>query len=135
MRCDPDELLLTDTLSPETILKFYHVILTHEGGYDPKIGIFTAPRTGLYQISVTIMSNAGKASDVYIAKNDLVLLRLYGAAIHGSTETANPVLELKSGDKVSVRSNSSGSQRIFGGKFSSFSGYVLGAVNIPIFGS
>ena len=109
----------------KTILKFDHVILNREGGYDPKIGIFTAPRTGLYQISVTIMSNAGKASDVYIAKNDLVLLRLYGAAIHGSTETANPVLELKSGDKVSVRSNSSGSKRVFGGKFSSFSGYYI----------
>jgi hypothetical protein len=35
-------------------------------------------------------------------------LRLYGAGIHGSTETANPVLELKSGDKVSVRNDSSG---------------------------
>jgi hypothetical protein len=38
----------------KTILKFDHIILNREGGYDSKTGIFTAPRTGLYQISVTI---------------------------------------------------------------------------------
>ena len=109
----------------KTILKFDNVILNRRGCYDPKTGIFTAPRTGLYQISVTIMSNAGKYVILDIAKNDLMLLMLYGPAVHGSTQTVNPVLELKSGDKVSVRSNSSGSQRIFGGKFSSFSGYFI----------
>jgi hypothetical protein len=109
----------------KAILKFDNVILNREGCYDPKTGIFTAPRTGLYQISVTIMSDSGKALGLYIAKNDLLLLRLYGAGIHGSTETANPVLELKSEDKVSVRNDSSGSQRILGGKYSSFSGYYI----------
>ena len=109
----------------KAIVKFDNVILNRRGGYDPKTGIFTAPRTGLYQISVTIMSNAGKYVDVDIAKNDLVLLRLYGPAVHGSTQTANPVLELKSGDKVCVRKHSSGSQRVFGDKYSSFSGYYI----------
>ena len=109
----------------KTILKFDNVILNRRGCYDPKTGIFTAPRTGLYQISVTIMSNAGKYVNLDIAKNDLVLLKLYGPAVHGSTETANPVLELKSGDKVCVRNHSSGSQRIYGDKYSSFSGYYI----------
>ena len=109
----------------KTILKFDNVILNREGGYDPKTGIFTAPRTGLYQISVTIMSNAGKSVILDIAKNDLMLLMLYGPAVHGSTQTANPVLELKSGDKVCVRSHTSSSQRINGDTYSSFSGYYI----------
>ena len=109
----------------KTILKFDNVILNRRGCYDPKTGIFTAPRTGLYQISVTIMSNAGKSVILDIAKNDLMLLRLYGPAVHGSTQTANPVLELKSGDKVCVRSHTSSSQRINGDTYSSFSGYYI----------
>ena len=42
------------------IVKFDNVILNREGGYDPKTGIFTAPRAGLYQISVTVMSTNRK---------------------------------------------------------------------------
>jgi hypothetical protein len=68
----------------KAILKFDNVILNREGGYDPKTGIFTAPRTGLYQISVTIMSDYGKQLALFIAKNDLALLNLFGAALHGS---------------------------------------------------
>ena len=59
------------------------------------------------------MSNAGKTLGLDIAKNDLVLLKMYGPTVHGSTQTANPVLELESGDKVSVINHGSGSQRIF----------------------
>ena len=109
----------------KAILKFDNVILNREWCYDPKTGIFTAPRTGLYQISVTIMSDYGKQLALFIAKNDLALLNLFGAALHGSTETANPVLELKAGDKVSVRNKSSGSQRIHGVNNSYFSGYYI----------
>jgi hypothetical protein len=71
------------------------------------------------------MSNAGKSVILDIAKNDLMLLRLYGPAVHGSTQTANPVLELKSGDKVCVRSHTSSSQRINGDTYSSISGYYI----------
>ena len=109
----------------KAIVKFDKVILNRRGCYDPKTGIFTAPRTGLYQISVTIMSNAGKYVILDIAKNDLMLLMLYGPAVHGSTQTVNPVLELKSGDKISVKNDSYGTQHIFGNNYSSFSGYYI----------
>jgi hypothetical protein len=39
--------------------------------------------------------------------------------------SANPVLELKSGDKVFVRNGSSGSQIIVGNHYSYFSGYFI----------
>ena len=64
----------------KTILKFDNVILNRRGGYDPKTGIFTAPRTGLYQIYVTIMSNGGKGLNLHISKNEQMLLKIYGAA-------------------------------------------------------
>ena len=90
----------------KAILKFDNVILNRRGGYDPKTGIFTAPITGLYQISVT-------------------LLNLLGPPLHGSTETANPVLELKAGDKVYVRNNISSSSRVHGDSHSYISGYFI----------
>ena len=108
-----------------TFLKFDKVILNRAGGYDPKTGIFTAPRTGLYQISSTIMSDSGNNISLFIVKNDVRILNMYAAAPHGSTETANPVLELKAGDKVSVRNNSSGSQRFHGNSYSYIYGYFI----------
>lgn len=71
------------------------------------------------------MSSGGTSIDLFIAKNDVSILRLYGAALHGSTQTANPVLELKAGDKVSVRNSASGSIRIHGNNYSYFSGYFI----------
>lgn len=102
-----------------------NVYLNREGGYDPKTGIFKAPRAGLYQISATVMSANGKDLTLHIAKNKQVLLHLYGARLHGSTETVNPVLELTLGDKVFVRNGSSGSQVIIGSHYSYFSGYFI----------
>jgi hypothetical protein len=99
--------------------------LNRRGGYDPKTGIFTAPITGLYQISVTIMSDSGNKIHLAIAKNDLTLLNLLGPPLHGSTETANPVLELKAGDKVYVRNNISSSSRVHGDSHSYISGYFI----------
>ena len=107
------------------IVKFDNVILNREGGYDPKTGIFTAPRAGLYQISATVMSANGKDLTLDIVTNKQVLLYLYGSRLHGSTETANPVLELRSGDKVFVKNGSSGSQLINGNHYSYFSGYFI----------
>ena len=107
------------------IVKFDNVYLNREGGYDPKTGIFTAPRAGLYQISATVMSANGKELVLHIVKNKQVLLYLYGARLHGSTETANPVLGLKLGDKVFVRNCSSGPQLINGNHYSYFSGYFI----------
>ena len=71
------------------------------------------------------MSDSGKTLALFIAKNDARILNLYGPALHGSTETANPVLELKAGDKVSVRNDSSGSQRIHGNHYTYFSSYYI----------
>ena len=71
------------------------------------------------------MSANGKDLALHIVKNKQVLLYLYGARLHGSTETANPVLDLKSGDKVIVKNGSSLLQLIKGSHYSYFSGYFI----------
>ncbi|CAC5411204.1 unnamed protein product [Mytilus coruscus] len=111
------------TLSKDNTIKFDSVILNKGGGYSPKTGIFTATKTGLYLISATVMSYFGNVLSVYISKNGVNLMNLYGPKIHGGTETANPVLNLEKGDKVSVRSK--GSFRVYGDNYSYFSAVYI----------
>ncbi|XP_071141543.1 collagen alpha-1(VIII) chain-like [Mytilus edulis] len=111
------------SLANGAAIKFDTVILNRGGGYNPKTGIFTAKKKGLYQISATIMSQGGGELICYIAKNGSNILYLYGPRLHGGSETANPVLELKKGDNVSVKSY--GSQQINGDYFSYFSAVYI----------
>ncbi|XP_063405670.1 collagen alpha-2(VIII) chain-like [Mytilus trossulus] len=102
---------------------FDTVILNRGGGYNPKTGIFTATKKGIYQISATIMSQGGDQMICYITKNERNILSLYGPRLHGASETANPVLELEKGDIVSVKSY--GSQQINGDHYSYFSAVYI----------
>ncbi|VDI73280.1 Hypothetical predicted protein [Mytilus galloprovincialis] len=111
------------TFSPGAPIKFDTVILNQGKGYSPKTGIFTAMKAGLYLISATVMSNGGAYLKAYISKNGVNLMNLYGPKIHGGTETANPVLHLEKGDKVSVKS--SGSYRVYGDNYSYFSAVYI----------
>ncbi|XP_076079002.1 cerebellin-1-like [Mytilus galloprovincialis] len=108
------------------IAKFDNVILNRGNGYDPKTGKFTAPKSGLYQFSFTIMSNNGAALHMVVALNGKSIVKLYGSKIHGGTETANPVLELKEGDSVYLTHETSTSQQMVGDHYSYVSGYYIG---------
>ncbi|XP_052086243.1 collagen alpha-2(VIII) chain-like [Mytilus californianus] len=108
------------SLSNGAAITFDTVILNRGGGYNPKTGIFTAKKKGLYQISATVMLRDGI---FYITKNEIKILSLYGPSLHGASETANPVLELEKGDNVSVKSY--GSQKINGDYYSYFSAVYI----------
>ncbi|VDI22154.1 Hypothetical predicted protein [Mytilus galloprovincialis] len=111
------------SLSNGVNVKFDTVLLNRGQGYSPKTGIFTATKTGLYQISATVMSNNGDYLHCYISKNGKNLMNLYGPKLHGATETANPVLELEKGDQVSVKGVSS--TKICGKHYSYFSAVYI----------
>ncbi|XP_063425517.1 collagen alpha-1(X) chain-like [Mytilus trossulus] len=111
------------SLSNGVAVKFDTVLLNRGQGYSPKTGIFTATKTGLYQISATVMSNNGDSLHCCISKNGKNLMNIYGPKIHGGTETANPVLELEKGDQVSVKGVSS--TKIYGEHFSYFSAVYI----------
>ncbi|CAC5375190.1 unnamed protein product [Mytilus coruscus] len=115
------------TLSGNNVIaKFDNVILNRGDGYDPKTGKFTAPKSGLYQFSFTIMSNGGSELHMVVVKNGNSIMKLYGSKIHGATETANPVLELKEGDCVYLTHGVSASQQMVGHHYSHMSGYYIG---------
>ncbi|CAC5422206.1 unnamed protein product [Mytilus coruscus] len=113
-------------IGPSAIVKFNNVVLNRGGGYEPTTGKFTAPKSGLYQFSFTIMSYSGGELNMAVVKNRSMIMSLYGPKIHGATETANPVLELKEGDTVFMQHLASNSQTMYGNHYSHFSGYYIG---------
>ena len=85
-------------------------------GYNPNTGKFTAPKSGLYQISGTVMSATGKKLHVYLFKNDKQTVSLYSGT-GPATGAVNIVLKLQKGETVRNACTKSGSLR-----FSQFSG-------------
>lgn len=115
----------TTLTTMDEIVKFDRVILNRGIGYDPRTGIFTAPLSGLYQISATIMSSYGSKLHAYIAQNDVYLMDMYGPPLHGSTGTTNLVLELKKGDRITVKHRFTVSEVIYGDNYCHFSGFYI----------
>ncbi|XP_063401928.1 heavy metal-binding protein HIP-like [Mytilus trossulus] len=112
------------TVSGKFIPTFDNVILNRGNGYDSKTGKFTAPKSGLYQFSFTIMSNGGSDLNMGVAKNGKFLISLHAAKIHGATATANAVLELKEGDTVYLIHGASATQSMAGHHFSHMLYYI-----------
>jgi hypothetical protein len=71
-------------------------------GYNPNTGKFTAPQSGLYQISGTVMSAIGKTLHAYMFKNDKQTVSAYAGRGHNSG-TINIVLKLQKGDTVYMK--------------------------------
>ena len=75
-------------------------------GYNPNAGKFTAPKSGLYQISGTVMSATGKKLHVYLFKNDKQTVSLYSGT-GPATGAVNIVLKLQKGETVYMKHKNS----------------------------
>lgn len=106
------------------VLKFNKILINRGSGYNEHTGIFTAPRSGLYQFSVTIMSVNGKSLSVAFYKNERKQLTLYATTTHGS-QTANPVLLMKKGESISVRNEYGGYSYVHGYSYTYMSGFYI----------
>ncbi|CAG2204757.1 C1QL [Mytilus edulis] len=95
-------------------------------GYDSRSGIFTAPQSGVYQFSCTIMRNEKDVS-VYLFQNEIKTVAILPGSIKDfAPGTLNIVLKLKKDDKVFIRNGQS--QQIYsesGSHFSMFSGFMI----------
>ncbi|XP_063427147.1 complement C1q-like protein 3 [Mytilus trossulus] len=92
----------SQNINAKDVVKFDKVWTNNGNHYDPNTGIFQAPREGLYHVSTTLMSAAGKLVYAHIWQNEKRTVGLYPGT--GFSEaTANMVLHLKKGDKVTVR--------------------------------
>ena len=72
--------------------------------YNPNTGKFTASKSGLYQISGTVMSSAGKSLAVYLFKNDKQTVSLHTGSGY-DTGTVNIVLKLQKGETVYMKNH------------------------------
>jgi hypothetical protein len=108
------------------IVKFENVWTNNKNCYNPTTGVFTAPKTGLYHVSATVMSTSSKALYVHLWQNENRLVALYAVAGYNEA-TANTVLNLKKNDRLYLKVKGS-SRAIFNDKeqqYSMFSGYLL----------
>jgi hypothetical protein len=108
------------------IVKFDKVWTNNKNCYNPTTGVFTAPKTGLYHVSATVMSTSSKVVYVFLWQNENSLVAFYAAAGYNEA-TVNTVLNLKRNDRLYLKANGS-SGAIFNTKehmYSMFSGYLL----------
>jgi hypothetical protein len=94
------------SLGPGEIILFDKVWTNVGNGYNPNTGKFTAPKSGLYQISGTVMSTSGKNVAVYLFKNDKQTVSLYTGSGY-ATATVNIVLKLQKGETVYMKNHNS----------------------------
>ncbi|XP_071170242.1 complement C1q tumor necrosis factor-related protein 3-like [Mytilus edulis] len=95
-------------------------------GYDASSGIFTAPKSGVYQFSCTIMRYENNIR-VHLWKNEIKTVAIWpSSAKDHAPGTLNIVLQLKKSDKVFIRNAQN--QQIYsesGSHFSMFSGFMI----------
>ena len=113
------------SLGPGEIILFDKVWTNVGNGYNPNTGKFTAPKSGLYQISGTVMSESGKKLHVYLFKNDKQTVSLYTGTGY-ATGTVNIVFKLQKGETVYMK-HFSNTETIYSDSrvFCVFSGFLI----------
>lgn len=116
---------LSKDLTPQVnqIIIFDSVKTNVGGHYSPSTGVFTSPRNGLYMISATMRSTASKHLHCELWVNEGMKVKTFGT--NYSTGTINAVLQLKTGDKVSIKKDHRSGEGIIGREWSMFSGYFI----------
>jgi len=113
------------SLGPGEIILFDHVWTNVGNGYNPNTGKFTAPKSGLYQISGTVMSASGKTLEVHLFKNDKQTISLYTGSGY-ATGTVNIVFKLQKGETVYMKHRNN-TQTIYSDSYvyCVFSGFLI----------
>ncbi|VDI64362.1 Hypothetical predicted protein [Mytilus galloprovincialis] len=112
--------------SGETV-KFDKVWTNVNNNYDPSTGVYTAPNSGVYQFSCSVMSGYKKSLRVFLWKNDRKTVAVFPGNHGHDMATLNMVLELKKGDRVYIKQG--GTEKYIyteaASNFSMFSGYLI----------
>lgn len=105
-------------------------IFTNEGnGYNHHMGVFFAPRTGLYVFTWTIRANGGAYFNTQLLVNGLIYGWVFSASnYHYDSSSATAVVRVIAGQSVFVRTGpANNSATIYSGNegFSTFSGWTI----------
>ncbi|XP_060558943.1 complement C1q-like protein 3 [Ruditapes philippinarum] len=101
-------------------------VFTNDGNmYSPYTGVFTAPTNGTYFFISTVMSHSGQYLETEICLNGNSLVLMYSLDNSSEQGTNSVVLALKEGDRVWVRHHGTRGSNVYGGHWSSFSGFQI----------
>ncbi|XP_071153209.1 heavy metal-binding protein HIP-like [Mytilus edulis] len=107
------------------VLKFDDVRINRGDGYNPSNGVFAAPRSGIYQISCMLLGEKSNRVQYQLMKNNSVYTYGYVGNQDHDSQSISSILDLKQGDRVFIQHRVNGVQKIYGGNYSTFSGYFL----------
>jgi hypothetical protein len=114
------------------VVKFEDVRINRGQGYNPSTGVFTAPRKGLYHISCLILGASGHVVNYQLNKNDTRYTAGYSTKGVHESSTISSLVEMKKGDRVFIKHDSSASEQIYGAHYSSFLDIFCKNKNIAI---
>ncbi|XP_069120452.1 cerebellin-1-like isoform X2 [Argopecten irradians] len=120
-------LLPNAALGDHQIILFDTVVTNDGNGYDPRNGQFTAPVTGLYAFSVTVMC-VGNESTLHVAimKDGQRIGRVYANGNSFDNGSKFVVVQLDAGQMVWVEHEFDPSgYKIYGNGYSAFSGFLI----------
>ena len=105
-------------------IAFDYVVTNIGNGYNENHGVFVAPTSGTYVLTATLLSGGTLGTWGHFVVNGNVIANLYmhNAVYEQATQTV--IVELNTGDDVSVQSTRLGAG-ISGDRYSSFSGFLL----------
>lgn len=93
----------------DVLITYKHIFLNMGDHYDINTGIFTVPRSGVYNLALTIYSDAGAPGNTLAACGSLQVNgqmlsspRELNMEDHEDSATIVIAVQLKAGDKVSV---------------------------------
>ena len=120
-----------ENLGIKQIVRFDHVITNAGSGFDPVTSVFKSPVSGLYFFTVVIMSHATEDIETQMVKNGIALVNTYsGDSTTWNQGSQSTVVHLNAGDDVYIHIQNNkgvndGNIRVFGGSWSSFSGFLI----------
>ncbi|XP_075998465.1 cerebellin 20 [Genypterus blacodes] len=93
----------------ETVIHYRHVFINIGNHYNPDSGVYTVPRSGVYNIALTVYADAGARGNTLAA---CASLRVNGAVLFGPSEryandqedssTIVQAVQLQAGNRVDV---------------------------------
>ena len=108
-------------------IAFDRVVTNVGNAYNPHVGLFAAPVSGIYVFSVSLLSYPGHTTHYDFFKNNEFISAIYlhtpGAGQYEST-SQTVVLQLTKGDDVTLR-NSYSDEIVHGHNHTTFAGFLL----------